>query len=126
MMILTLQCAYFGPFPHKHVELSDDNTMGVLDGIEGPVAQSGGRRKYRNTLVTMMGKETVSFVDKFMELDPRDRPSAQELLDSWLLSVVDDCRPDVQTRLIWDQYCVRSGTLTGHSPHNGVGRIRGQ
>jgi serine/threonine protein kinase len=90
VMILTLQCAYFGPFPKKYVELSDDITMGDLDGIEGLVIQRGGRRKYRNTLATNMSKETVSFLDKFMKLDPRDRPSPQELLqDQWLSGVVD-------------------------------------
>ena len=37
VMILTLQCANFGPFPYKYVELSDDITTGDLDGIEGLV-----------------------------------------------------------------------------------------
>lgn len=90
LMILTLQCGYFGPFPNKYVELSDDITIGNLDGIEGLVIQRGGRRKYRNTLATNMTKETVSFLDKLMKLDPRDRPSPQELLqDQWLSGVVD-------------------------------------
>ncbi|KAL9132086.1 MAG: hypothetical protein Q9217_000122 [Psora testacea] len=90
VMILTLQCAYFGPFPNKYVELSDEITTENLDGIEGLVTQRGGRRKYRNTLVTNMSKETVSFLDKFMKLDPRDRPLPQELLqDQWLSGVVD-------------------------------------
>lgn len=90
VMILTLQCAYFGPFPNKYVELSDDITMGVLDGIERLVVQRGGRMKHRNTLATHMSKETLSFLDKFMKLDPRDRPSPQELLqDQWLSGVVD-------------------------------------
>ena len=79
-MILMLQCAYFGPFPNKYVELADDLTIEHLDGIEGLVAQRGGRRKYRNTLATNMSKETVNFLDKVMKLDPRDRPAPQELL----------------------------------------------
>ncbi len=90
VMILTLQCAYFGPFPRKYVELSDAITMGNLDGIEGLVAQRGGRKKYRNTLATNFSTETLSFLDKLMKLDPRDRPSPQELLqDQWLSGVVD-------------------------------------
>lgn len=90
VMVLTLQCAYFGPFPPKYVELSDAITMGDLDGIEGLVSQRGGRRKYRDTLASNISKETVSFLDKFMKLDPRDRPSPQELLrDQWLSGVVD-------------------------------------
>ena len=90
VMILMLQCAYFGPFPNKYVELSDNLTIEDLDGIEGLVAQRGGRRRYRNTLATNMSKETVSFLDKIMKLDPRDRPTPQELLeDQWLSGVVD-------------------------------------
>ncbi|KAL8939938.1 MAG: hypothetical protein Q9211_002511 [Gyalolechia sp. 1 TL-2023] len=90
VMILMLQCAYFGPFPTKYVELADNLTIEHLDGIEGLVTQRGGRRRYRNTLAAHMSKETVSFLDKVMKLDPRDRPSPQELLqDQWLLDVVD-------------------------------------
>ena len=88
--ILVLQCAYFGPFPGKYVEFSDYITPGVLDGIEGLVAQRGGRRKYRNTLATRMSRETVRFLDKVMKLDPRDRPTPQELLqDQWFSNMVD-------------------------------------
>ncbi|MCJ1396695.1 hypothetical protein MMC18_009587, partial [Xylographa bjoerkii] len=90
VMILMLQCAYFGHFPNKDVQLSDYLTIGDLDGIEGLVTQRGGRRKYRNTLATNMSKETVRFLDKVMKLDPRDRPTPQELLqDQWLSGVVD-------------------------------------
>ena len=90
VMILMLQCAYFGPFPDKYMELSDAITMENLEGIEGLVAQRGGRRKYRNTLTVNINKEAMSFVDKLMKLDPRDRPLPQELLhDPWLSGVVD-------------------------------------
>lgn len=90
VMILMLQCAYFGPFPSKYVELSDAISMRDLDGIEGLVTQGGGRKKYRNTLATKISRETVSFLDKLIKLDPRDRPSPQELLqDQWLSGVVD-------------------------------------
>lgn len=90
VMILMLQCAYFGPFPNKYVELSDNITVGDLNGIEGLVTQRGGRRRYRNTLATNLSKETVSFLDKIMKLDPRDRPEPQELLQhQWLSGLVD-------------------------------------
>ena len=90
VMILTLQCAYFGPFPNRYVELSDAITMQYLHGIEGLVTQRGGRRKYRNTLTTLFSKETIDFLDRLMKLDPRDRPSAQDLLqDQWLSGVAE-------------------------------------
>ena len=90
VMILMLQCAYFGPFPNRYVGLSDAITTEALDGIEGLVALRGGRRKYRYTLTANISDKAVSFLDKFMKLDPRDRPSPQELLqEQWLSSVVD-------------------------------------
>ncbi len=55
VMILTLQCAYCGPFPKQYVELSDAITTGDLDGVEGLITQKGGRRKFRNTLATDTG-----------------------------------------------------------------------
>lgn len=89
-MVVTLQCAYFGPFPHKYVELSDDFTTENLDSIERLVMHKGGRRIYRNTLAANISKEAIRFLDKLMKLDPRDRPSPQELLrDQWLSGVVD-------------------------------------
>jgi len=90
VVILMLQCGYFGPFPRKFEGLSDDVEMEVLDGIEGLVTQNGGRRLFRNTLDNKISQEAVTFLDKVMKLDPRDRPSPQELLqDQWLSSVVD-------------------------------------
>ena len=68
-MILMLQCAYFGPFPHKHMELSDAIRMEILEDVEGLVAQSGGRKEYGNTLTTDVSKETVTFLDNLMKLD---------------------------------------------------------
>ncbi|KAL2036755.1 hypothetical protein N7G274_010479 [Stereocaulon virgatum] len=88
--ILMLQCAYFGPFPNNFMELSDATSMAVLNAIEGLVAQKGGRSIYRNALVTLISKETVGFLDKLMKLDPKDRPSPQELLqDEWFSDVAD-------------------------------------
>ena len=89
-MIVRLQCAYFGSFPQKSLDLSEDVTSEELDGIEELVTKGGGRRRCRNTLAAYMCEEAVSFVDRLMKLDPRDRPASQELLhDQWLSSAVD-------------------------------------
>lgn len=88
--ILMLQCAHFGPFPEKFVELSDDITMEHLYGIEGLVTQSGGRKIYKDTLAFHFDKETLDFLSRCMKLDPRDRPSAQDLLqDRWLSGIAE-------------------------------------
>lgn len=90
VMILTLQCAYFGPFPDKFVELSDAVTTEYLHGIEGIVTQRGGRKIYKDTLTFHFDKETMNFLNRLMKLDPRDRPSAQDLLqDQWLPGIAE-------------------------------------
>ena len=89
-VILILQCAYFGLFPDKYVELAENITVDDLNGIEGLVNRKGGRRRYRNTLTTYLSEETVDFLDKVMDLDTRDRPSPQELLQEQQLSGVVD------------------------------------
>lgn len=64
--------------------------MEFLDAIEELLTQGGGRRRYRNTPTTKIIREGVVFLDKSMKLDPRDRPSPQELLqDQWISSVMD-------------------------------------
>ena len=83
--VLALQCAFFGPLPDKYVELAVDLTAEHLHSIEALVVQRGGRLKHRRTLSHWLNKETIDFLDDIMKLDPRDRPSAQELLQhQWL------------------------------------------
>ncbi|KAL9595433.1 MAG: hypothetical protein Q9219_006450 [cf. Caloplaca sp. 3 TL-2023] len=89
-IIFMLQSAYFGPFPTSYMELSDQMDMEVLDAIEGLVTQKGGRRRYRNTLAYRFTQQTVDFLHRVMRLDPRDRPSAEEILyDPGLSNITD-------------------------------------
>ena len=88
--IVMLQTAFFGPFPSSFLELSDQVTKEVLDGLEELITIQGGRGKYTNTLLVHMRQDTLRFLDRIMKLDPRQRSSAQELLeDPWLADVVD-------------------------------------
>lgn len=90
VMVLALQCGYFGPFPDKYVELAEGITTEHFHHLEKLVTQKGGRRKFRRTLAVDFCEETVAFLDRVMKLDQRDRPSAQDLLqDQWLSDVTD-------------------------------------
>ena len=88
--ILAHQCAFFGPLPDKFVELSDALTTEYLDNIERLVTGIGGRKIFKDTLALRFDKETLNFLNRLMKLDPRDRPSAQDLLqDQWLSGTVE-------------------------------------
>ena len=89
--ILATQCACFGPLPKQFVDYYfDDDTTEFIDAFERLVSLRGGRKLYRNTLAVKMSTEAVDFLDRLMKLDPRDRPSAQDLLqDQWFSGVTD-------------------------------------
>lgn len=72
---------YFGPFPLSYMSLADDDRLGrltiIMNSIEHPKPFSMASSKE-------ISKEDREFVCKLMRLDPRDRPSAEELLwDEW-------------------------------------------
>ncbi|KAK4232764.1 kinase-like domain-containing protein [Achaetomium macrosporum] len=54
--VLKRQVQFFGPFPAKHVEIADNDTVEVIC------------------------QKDKEFIGWFMKLDPRDRPSADEIL----------------------------------------------
>ncbi|RAL13842.1 kinase-like protein [Aspergillus homomorphus CBS 101889] len=62
----------FGPFPESYEEIAD------------PQRLAGTLRPFRQTTAREICREDREFVLKVMRLDPRDRPSARELLaDGW-------------------------------------------
>ena len=87
-IILSRQSGFFGLFPDRYSQLSKKNIMPRLRGIEEIVAEIGGREAFRNTLENCFSGEALGFLDRVMKLDPRERPTAPELLgDSWLEGV---------------------------------------
>ncbi|MCJ1248692.1 hypothetical protein MMC30_005911 [Trapelia coarctata] len=86
--VLIRQCAFFGPFPDKFAEVVNSDTMASVQYIEQTIVARGGRAPYKRSLDTNFSKKALSFINKCMKLDPRDRVSAQELLnDGWLSGV---------------------------------------
>lgn len=75
------QC--FGPFPLTYGEIADEARLEVLTWImENTRPES--MRPFRNTTNREISEEDKQFVLRIMKLDPRDRPSVQELLlDKW-------------------------------------------
>ena len=88
-LMIMLQTAFFGPFPSSFLEISNKVSKELLDTFEKGIANSGGRAKITSGVLMSMPKDALQFLNRMMKLDPRQRPSAQELLeDPWLADVV--------------------------------------
>jgi hypothetical protein len=73
----------FGPFPVSYNEIADKERLAVLTWImeNSPVESM---KPFNLTTSREICEEDKDFVLKAMKLDPRERPSAQELLgDRW-------------------------------------------
>jgi serine/threonine protein kinase len=77
--ILTKQCQFFGPFPVSYKEIARPSTLNILMGIMGSLR--GKQKPFANISTEEVSSEDKKFILKIMKLDPRDRPSAQQLLD---------------------------------------------
>ncbi|KAB8079449.1 kinase-like domain-containing protein [Aspergillus leporis] len=83
LKILQRQCEFFGPFPLTYREICPQKKLNALAYIMQSIPPE--RRKLFSRISEQeISKEDKEFVLKVMKLDPRDRPSAAELLqDKW-------------------------------------------
>lgn len=76
---------FFGPFPLTYKSLADSKTLEYLTDIMNSVPQ---RKPFHMIQDKEFKPEDKEFLLKIMKLDPRDRPTAQHLLeDSWFLEL---------------------------------------
>ncbi|TPX20268.1 hypothetical protein DIZ76_016156 [Coccidioides immitis] len=81
--ILAKYHIYFGPYPPSYVDLADQETLGVLSLIMNDVPPEK-LRPFSLASQREISEDDKEFVLKTMKLDPRDRPTAKELLeDEW-------------------------------------------
>ncbi|GFF60889.1 hypothetical protein IFM51744_10519 [Aspergillus udagawae] len=76
----------FGPFPESYEEIADQQRLAVLVWVmqNSPPETL---RPFHLTTTKEICQEDKQFVLRAMKLDPRDRPSAWQLLeDGWLQS----------------------------------------
>ncbi len=79
--VLRRQDKYFGPFPLSYTSLADDDRLDTLTIITESVKK---RTPFEMASSLEIAKDDRDFIRKLMQLDPRDRPSAKELLqDAW-------------------------------------------
>jgi len=75
------QC--FGPFPVSYEQIADEERLGVLTWIMNTTPRET-LKPFRSTTEREIRREDKDFVCEIMQLDPRDRPTARELLeDDW-------------------------------------------
>ena len=80
------QHQFFGPFPLSYKEIADDETLAILTHIMHCVPREK-MKPFERITEREVSKEDKAFVLKIMKLDPRDRPTAKELLqDEWFTS----------------------------------------
>lgn len=73
----------FGPFPLSYQEIADDVKIGLITMI---MQQSPPEtlKPFHRVATQEISEEDKTFVMRIMKLDPRDRPTAEELLeDAW-------------------------------------------
>lgn len=84
MQVLLKQVGIFGPVPLRYAEIADDERLGVLTAVINIVNQHNLRKPFHLSADEELSREDRTFICKIMKFDPRDRPTAKELLqDEW-------------------------------------------
>lgn len=80
------QHQFFGPFPLSYKDIADNETLAILTHIMRRVPREK-MKPFGRITEREISKEDKAFILKIMKLDPRDRPTAKELLqDEWFTS----------------------------------------
>lgn len=93
--ILMKHCQYFGPYPMSYTEIADADAQAtlayVMNTVGGATSGKDMRKPFYLIREAEISKEDRAFLGKMMLLDPRDRPTATELLrDEWFADPGDD------------------------------------
>lgn len=81
--ILMKHHQFFGPFPLSYREIADEDVLTILTYVMNEVPRET-LKPFQYITEREISKKDKAFVLKIMKLDPRDRPTAKELLqDEW-------------------------------------------
>ena len=79
--VLRRQDQCFGPFPPSYTTIADDDRLDTLTAITESVEK---RTPFEMASSHKIAKDDREFISNLMQLDLRDRPSAEVLLqDAW-------------------------------------------
>ena len=78
------QARFFGPFPISYEDFLDEEQNHILGALPTHVAEEGLRRPFFMAEDDELEQGDSEFICKIMKMDPRDRPTAKQLLnDEW-------------------------------------------
>ncbi|KAL9100357.1 MAG: hypothetical protein Q9187_009376, partial [Circinaria calcarea] len=84
LQVLIKQVSIFGPVPISYGEISDDERLGILTAVINLINEHKLHKPFALSDDKELSAEDRNFICKIMRLDPRDRPTAKELLqDEW-------------------------------------------
>ena len=82
--VLIKQVSIFGPVPLKYREIADEERLSILASIIVHVKEQKLKKPFHLVRDKELSEEDRAFICKIMKFDPRDRPTAKELLeDEW-------------------------------------------
>jgi casein kinase II subunit alpha len=82
--VLIKQISIFGPVPWTYREIADEERLSILSAIIKLVNEHNLQWPFHLSVDKELSEEDKIFICKIMKLDPRDRPTAKELLrDEW-------------------------------------------
>lgn len=82
--MLIKQVSIFGPVPLSYEEIADDESLGFLTAVINLVNEHKLQKPFHLSEDKELSTEDRTFICKTMKFDPRDRPTAKELLqDEW-------------------------------------------
>lgn len=87
LKILVLHNDFFGPFPWSYQELVEGDKLDAVEFAMAVTLQSESQKPFMSITRTEIIDEDKVFLMRIMKLDPRDRPTVDELLkDEWFTS----------------------------------------
>jgi hypothetical protein len=76
--VLKRQFQFFGPFPAKYEQIADNDTVEVIIWLTENLRDK--MKPFRLIAAREICQQDKEFIGWFMKLDPRDRPTATEIL----------------------------------------------
>jgi serine/threonine protein kinase len=84
--VLLKQLNYFGPPEENYVEIADEDRLSTLTDLMNFSIENKRRTPFHMIQWPEISEVDMQFLLKIMKFDPRNRPTARELLqDPWLI-----------------------------------------
>ena len=84
LQVLVKQVSIFWPISSNFKEIADKERLGILTAVINHINDNKMWKPFSRAEDVELSEEDRNFIEKLMKLDPRDRPTAKELMqDEW-------------------------------------------